>query len=222
MKTLIGFFAINLFCFMGLLYTLLNRSYRRFYVPAKMLCSSAFVITAIAMACLSFHTDRLKILLPALIFCFAGDLLLGLHNRRNQNRLLMAGAAMFALGHICFVAYMVNKAGFAASDLIIPFFGVLFAFLLTGNRQFSFGKYKAAACIYAFFVTALASKSVSVFFRTPSLSNALFAAGGVLFLVSDCLIAVLYFKKKRAWAVHGLNLGTYYLGIFLIAASLIF
>ena len=217
---IISFIVVALF-FVPLIYTLLNRKYRRFYVPAKMINSAVFVINLCVLTRISGSSTAFAYLMPGFLLCFAGDLFMGLHNRQVKKQYLLLGTFLFLLGHICFISYLYTLSDFTPYDLILPILGVIGVSVLRRIPSCFLGKFAYAGMGYAIFVCTMAGKSIQVLWTHPGAKGICLALGGIFFLTSDVLIAPLYFKKKRAWAVHGLNIGTYYLAMFFIAVSVL-
>lgn len=215
----IGTFAVMAIAFFFLLYTLLNRKYRKWYVPIKMVNSLIFVLTLLLYAGLSGHKEKLFYLLPAFLLCFVGDLAMGLHNKYVKGKYLIAGMVFFLLGHVGFIAYFYTKAGISVVDFILPVVGILLVWVLDKKEVLLLGKYKYPAMIYTLFVGTMASKSFHNAYLIGSSETMLLAIAGALYLVSDSLIGVMYFKKKHGWTAHGFNIATYYLAMYLIAVS---
>lgn len=213
-------FGIMAFCFYVLVYTLLHRKHRKFYIPAKMACSTMFLITAILMGCLSGHMEKLWGIMPAFLLCFCGDLALGFHNRMVKQKYMLIGTGFFLLAHIGFYIYLLRYQPIQWIDFIFPVCMVLAAIYLCGRDDFDVGKFKPCACGYAFFVGSLASKGVLVMLEIPCMETLLIAIGGIFFLISDLLIMVLFFKKRRPWWTHGWNVGTYFFAMYCLAISI--
>lgn len=207
-------FAVLLLLFFAMLYTLLNRKYRKFYVPAKMLCSLHFLVT-----CILFGSMKM---LPAFVLCFVGDLFMGLYNKTIKKKWLILGMLFFALAHVFFSIYFCTIKALSLVDFIFPVIGVAATFAVTKNKNFNFGHVAPLAPIYAFFVCFIASKCVSIFLSNMTVETVMLALGGIFFLASDTLIIPLYFKKKHGFTIHGWNLATYYLATFLLAVSYFF
>ena len=55
----------------------------------------------------------------------------------------------------------------------------------------------------------------------PDMRHIVCAVGSFLFMISDISILFLYFYKNKDRKVHLFNLTTYYVGIFLLAISVI-
>ena len=95
---------------MGVVYTaalgLLVRRLRlpgRGYLPEKILCSLCFVVVAAVCAALGSRPEAFWHLLPALLCCVAGDVMLALYNHLRRPRLFLAGLGAFLAGHALFV-----------------------------------------------------------------------------------------------------------------------
>ncbi|MBR4993119.1 MAG: hypothetical protein IKY04_02610 [Lachnospiraceae bacterium] len=222
MKAVIISFVAVAIAFVPLIYTLLKREYRKYYVPAKMFNSAVFIVNLSVMSVISGNREAFTYLMPGFFLCFVGDLFMGLHNKYVKKRYLLLGTLLFLLGHVCFISYLYTLSGFTPYDLILPVLGVIGVLVLKRIPSFFLGKFAYAGMIYAIFVCTMAGKSIQVLWVNPGSKGLCLALGGIFFLTSDVLIAPLYFKKKRAWAVHGLNIGTYYLAMFFIAVSVLF
>lgn len=213
------FFSISGFFCYALLYTLINRESRKYYVVAKMLSSTVFMVELIWMCKTYNNQEALKLLLPPFCLCFIGDLLLGLHKKIIKKGLLIGGAGAFAIAHGGFVFYLMKEVPFHWWDLLIATFGIIFVLIMAKTKQYDFGSFTPIAAVYGFLLCGMAGKAISNFVIKMNLSNFFFMFGAVMFVTSDLLIMVLYFRKKRAWTVHGWNLATYYLAMYLIAIS---
>lgn len=95
---------------MGVIYTaalgLLVRRLRlpgRGYLPEKTLCSLLFVVVAAVCAALGSRPEAFWRLLPALLCCVAGDVVLALYNDLRRPGLFLAGLGAFLAGHSLFV-----------------------------------------------------------------------------------------------------------------------
>lgn len=208
--------------FAGLLYTLLNRKYRKYYVSIKMFNSALFLINLSVMTVISGNRMPFAYLMPGFFLCFVGDLALGLHNKYVNKKYLITGTGLFLLGHICFLTYFYSRVPFMIYDVIMPVIGVIAVIILKHSKSFSLGSFAYPGMVYAIFVAGMAGKSFELLILNPCANTICLALGGLFFLTSDVLIAPLYFKTKRAWAIHGFNIGTYYLAMFCIAISVLF
>jgi len=75
----------------------------RGYLPEKTLCSLLFVVVAAVCAALGSRPEAFWHLLPALLCCVAGDVVLALYNNLHRPGLFLAGLGAFLAGHTLFV-----------------------------------------------------------------------------------------------------------------------
>ena len=75
----------------------------RGYLPEKTLCSLLFVAVAAVCAALGSRPEAFWRLLPALLCCVAGDVVLALYNDLRRPGLFLAGLGAFLAGHSLFV-----------------------------------------------------------------------------------------------------------------------
>ncbi len=120
-----------------------------------------------------------RLLVAALVFCFAGDLLLELDN------LFIAGMAAFAAAHVCFIWFFVQR-GAAAALRARPWILVAYVVAAIAVVVWAWGGLDAGLRpvipIYAALLVATASTSAAVDVRA--------GVGGGLFLASDGIIAL--------------------------------
>ena len=75
----------------------------RGYLPEKTLCSLCFVAVAAVCAALGSRPEAFWRLLPALLCCVVGDVVLALYNHLRRPGLFLAGLGAFLAGHALFV-----------------------------------------------------------------------------------------------------------------------
>ena len=75
----------------------------RGYLPEKALCSLCFVAVAAVCAALGSRPEAFWRLLPALLCCMVGDVVLALYNNLRRPGLFLAGLGAFLAGHTLFV-----------------------------------------------------------------------------------------------------------------------
>jgi uncharacterized membrane protein YhhN len=146
-----------------------------------------------------------------LAFSLAGDVLLMLPSNR-----FVAGLVSFLVAHLWYLAAFVSVDGFGLSLLALPcaaYFAVLLAILLPHT-----GRMKLPVIAYGLAIVAMAWQALERGARAQTTGAWLAAAGAVLFVVSDSVLA--YNRFVRGFrAAHAVVLGTYYLGQSLIALS---
>ena len=209
-----------------------HKPWMQHYPLAKGLASAGFLLTALAHG-LPRLAPRATVLLPGtglsglpwmggllacLCLCAAGDVLLGLANARTGffSRYFLAGAGCFTAAHAGLCALFARFGGRAYPwELLLPLALVgLAAGAARARHRFRLRRMAGAALVYSFFVGMMCAKAAVLALRT---TQPLLAAGGVLFLASDCVLLFLYFYYKPRRAFRALNLITYYRGMLCLA-----
>ncbi len=154
---------------------------------------------------------------------FAGDYFLQ-YIRLNEKKYI-AGICCFAVTQILFIVSLFLRApadgiGWLLTAVIT--IGVLLAVLAMMKKQnWQLGGEKIAITVYTVLLTFMTAKAVSSLTAGMTAGSLLFAAGAVLFLVSDMLLGIWnYNTGKRVHA--NLNWISYYSGMLLIALSILF
>lgn len=137
----------------------------------------------------------------------------------------IAGAAVFALGHVFYVAayYLQNK--FKIRDLIFSVcVFVPSVLIITLVPAFNFGGVlmEIVCVVYALILSMMTGKALSDFTRKDKYSIAV-AAGSILFFASDLALLINEFAvmdKAGRFATRVLCLATYYPGQFLLAFAI--
>jgi uncharacterized membrane protein YhhN len=222
MLTFLWLFGIYTIPFGLLMVTLHVSTYEKYYRVAKFLSSAAFIGVALYASFVSGQSTHFMQLLPALLLCLLGDILLGFYHHTKDRKFFMAGLGTFLTGHIVFVLAFSQLQRLQMTDFILPTLALLLTVGLTGLKDMDTGRMKPLVYVYSFFVALLFSKAIHLMVFLPSLKTVILCIGSGLFMISDAIILFLYFYKKKHWAVHTANLATYYYGMFFIALSLMF
>lgn len=207
----------------GLLGVLLRRAGRPGgYLAEKTLCSAAFVALAALCARLGSRPEAFWKLLPALLCCVAGDVVLALFNRRRRPALFLAGLVSFLAGHGLFVWGLcrLQPLGWPVPAVALAGLAALLAVDRAGRVRL--GRMRPWAMVYALFVSALLGKGLQLAAGLGDAWCFLVLAGAALFWLSDLLILFLYFTPGEHRALHAANLLTYYGAMALLALSLAF
>ena len=129
------------------------------------------------------------LLLCGLIFCFIGDTVI--------NYAFIAGALVFALGHVFYIVAFCKRKSFAKAD----FLAALSVFVISAIVVFSVEGIKndisvlAVCIVYAAIISLMAGKAAMNFLLCKNTANALFAIGAVLFFVSDAALLFYMFAS---------------------------
>lgn len=149
------------------------------------------------------------------LFCgFLADIVLQLH--------FLAGAAIFALGHICYVAAYCRLLPPEHRDCLyclgitVPSLAlILFLPVLDFGTSFM----QAVVMVYAVVISLMTGKAWSNYRRAPSLLTKCILIGSILFFFSDFMLLFAFYTDVGRIA-NILCLNTYYPGQAVLAASI--
>lgn len=202
------------------------RRRRSWYAAAKGICSGLFLVCALV----AWFTGTQRAagvfwqLWAALLLCALGDVLLGVANRVSQkvDKLpFVVGAISFTLAHVLFCVLYYHLEGFRWYDLVLPLVLMLVLYLLEKTDKVRLKKIRPLGYVYTFVVALMVTKALELL-ATPALAPEAavrIAIGAMLFLCSDVVLLFLYFGTKKQKWLRGLNLLSYYAGLWLLALS---
>lgn len=191
----------------------------------KFLSSFCFMSVAFVGYCYNNQSDPYYFCLAifGLMFGLGGDVLLGLKEiaPKFRSRLMAMGTSSFLVGHLFFIAAFFKVTGFSVIPVLVCALIFVLAFVLI--KILKFNADMKMFLLLAFYYAVLCAKCAASFialYRTGS--NAFLSAsiGGVLFIISDSVLAFLYFlpvKSKNKFVT--IELGTYYPAQLLLALS---
>ena len=220
------------FLFLCLLALLLWVAYHKkllhFYPTVKTATSVGFLVVAAAAFVAGGQKSPLYCwgLVPCLVLCLVGDLMLGLATVHGKffSKFFLSGVGAFLTAHIgfCVVFTLVRPAPYRFSpwEYVLPACLVGAAYLLMRSWRFQMKRMKKPVLLYSAFVGLMCAKGVHLAMLLQwSTQGMLIALGSILFLLSDCVILFLYFYYKPRSFFRALNLSTYYIGVLLLALS---
>ena len=191
----------------------------------KGLASLLFVLLGAVCAARTGGTYA-ALLVAGLVFGAAGDVLLQLMDcrPREKEKFFRAGLGAFLLGHLFYIVAFGMLGG--ASLWAVLGAAALFAllFCLQFPLRLDLGAQKLPVYLYAAVISLMAAFAVGAAGAAGAAGaggrGVLAALAGLLFVVSDAILALIFFsplKKKRlpAW-----NLITYYAAQILLALSI--
>jgi len=149
-----------------------------------------------------------------LLAAFLGDVLIGYD--------FIVGAAVFALGHICFVIAYCIRERFNARDIApsaILFLGALIFLLFCPLLTFDVPVFKAVCIVYALIISVMLGKAIGNFVNDRNIVNGVIAAASALFFFSDLMLVFDWFIGRWSWTDHAC-MGTYYPALCLLAFSM--
>nr|WP_320960206.1 lysoplasmalogenase family protein [Blautia coccoides] len=172
---------------------------------------SATLMAVIPALCLAVREqNRVSWLIAAgTVCCMAADGFLEV--------CFVAGAAVFAAAHLCFIGGMLCLASPDRFTLLlfVCVYAVLFAILRSYIREL--GKLAALGALYVAFLCAMFSMAGTVFFENPGLAGAAAALGGAAFVASDTILAVNLLGEKNSRRLDKILLVLYYGAVYLLA-----
>lgn len=213
-------FLLYTLFFTALIVTSYKKPFKKYYTLIKFLTSFLFIVIATYGMFISKNTDFYFNMLPPLLMCLLGDVLLGLSNDKKSKNLFLSGLFSFLTAHILFILGFNSINSLSLCDFILPLLIVLITFKLCNIKKMNVQNMRYYILIYSFFVSLLFFKSVNLVFVTTSMKTLLLCVGSFLFFISDTIILFLYFYEHKHHLTCFFNLLTYYYGMFLIALSI--
>lgn len=160
-------------------------------------------------------TLRFPVLLTlGLLVCMAGDIALNLH--------FLTGAAIFASGHVLYLAAYGVLTPFHPRDLLpaLGIFGSCAALILL-TPLFDFGSplIRWVCLFYALVISCMLSKAIANYYHTSDRVTGILLLGSSLFFFSDVMLCLDFFSNASDIAGY-LCLFTYFPGQCVLAHSL--
>ena len=195
-----------------------NRFSRRYYVPLKVVCSISFLVILYIN---QIYSEKLGLLVWALLACFAGDIMMACYNIYVRKRFISLGIIAFMLGHLGLLNYMCKIM--PRTSILVYLLPILACLLMLAIKKLChlhMGVMIWPCVIYSYFVTTMTLKAIECGLN----GWPIIGIAGSLFLLSDLTILFLYFYHFRnvnsKKIVHYVNLATYYVAIILFVFSL--
>ena len=165
-----------------------------------------------------------KLIVTGLLLGCIADVLLNLRwvFPKKGQLIFLVGILVFLGGHVVYLAAVLPMADNWAVCVVV---GVVLTALL---MKWIFSKitakkaFKIFGVFYLGAIMLLNSVAVSNLMTAPSAFTGLFAAGALLFLISDIVLILNTFGPKSKFSLRVTNLSLYYIGQLLIATSLQF
>ena len=164
-----------------------------------------------------------KLIVTGLLLGCVADVLLNLRwvFPKKGQLIFLVGILVFLGGHVVYLAAVLPMADNWAVCVVV---GVVLTALLmkwifpkiTAKKAF-----KIFGVFYLGAIMLLNCVAVSNLMTAPSAFTGLFAAGALLFLISDIVLILNTFGSKSRFSLRVTNIGLYYLGQILIALSLL-
>ena len=197
---------------------------RKQYVPAvilKGLASLCFVITGILC---SNGSQLAKMIILGLAIGCAADVLLNLRFvfKEKGQAVFLVGILVFLTGHIIYLAAVLPLSANWLLCVAIGI-GLTAALMVWIFKQITAKKaFKIFGVVYIGAIVLLNCVAFGNLIEAPSAFTGLFAAGALLFLISDVVLILNTFGAESRQSLRVTNISLYYLGQILIALSLKF
>ena len=197
------------------------------YVQAvllKGLASLCFVILGILCARHVGWPQTAKLIVTGLILGAIADVLLNLRQvfQAAGQKIFLVGILVFLSGHI---VYLTAVLPLCPAPILCALAAAVLTFLL---MRWIFGRitakkaFKIFGIVYIGAIVFLDCVAAANLLSYASGFNILFAAGALLFLVSDIVLILNTFGPKSRFSLRFVNLGLYYAGQLIIALSCLF
>ena len=220
MEIVLAFFS---FC-LGVLCSMLTLNKR--WAPAfwmKMAASLCFLMIGFLNAFYSTDGVFAVGVLAGLFYGFAGDAFLAAPSvLPGRPRIYQAGGVLcFAMGHVLYCAAMIGYYGISVWAFVFAALLLGGVLLWTTAAKVKAGPLHLPGAVYMAFVSMMAGTALSVLITHFSVAAVLFAAGGLLFVLSDTLLILNAFSPKKGLLLHYSVLMTYFPAQSLLALSLL-
>ena len=165
-----------------------------------------------------------KLIVTGLLLGCIADVLLNLRwvFPKKGQLIFLVGILVFLGGHVVYLAAVLPMADNWAVCVVV---GVVLTALL---MKWIFSKitakkaFKIFGVFYLGAIMLLNCVAVSNLMTAPSAFTGLFAAGALLFLISDIVLILNTFGQESKFSLRVTNLSLYYIGQLMIAWSLLF
>ena len=150
-------------------------------------------------------------IIVGLVFSLLGDIFLMLPDDH-----FIWGLLSFLLAHLCYIAAFVSEAGSQVSGWLLPF--VIYGIMLLRILWPHLNKMKVPVIVYALVILVMGWQAAERGIRLQTLKPYLAAAGAILFMISDSVLALNRFGRPFRLA-QLIVLSTYFTAQWLIALS---
>jgi len=192
------------------------------YVAAVVLKGLASLCFVILGMMLSPGTHLAQMIVIGLILGCIADVMLNLRYvfKEKGKLVFLIGILIFLSGHIMYLAAMLPLSGnwlmcFVVGAILTALLMVWIFKQITAEKAF-----KIFGVVYIGAIVILNCVAIGNLIADPSGFNRMFAAGAVLFLVSDIVLILNTFGKEFKQSLRNVNISLYYAGQLLIALSL--
>ncbi len=182
-----------------------------FYISKPL--TTALILLPVLFLMPSSESAYVPLIAGGLLFALIGDILLMLPEDR-----FVLGIGSFAATHAFYLVAFISAAGIAllnpSTIPLLLFSAIMTRFLWPGLRS----SLQLPVLAYIVLITTMTGQAIGAAVLQEGAGLAIAAAGAVLFLASDSMLAINRFRAPFK-AAQALVLSTYWLGQLLIALS---
>ncbi|MCR5138461.1 MAG: lysoplasmalogenase [Oscillospiraceae bacterium] len=194
------------------------------YVPAAVLKGLASLCFVILGMLSGPGTHMARLIITGLILGCVADVMLNLRwvFKEKGQLIFLVGILVFLAGHIFYLAAILPAC---TSRLVCILAGVILTALLMMwifKRITAKKAFKIFGVFYIGAIMILNCVAIGNLISSPSAFTGIFAAGSVLFLISDIVLILNTFGSETKMSLRITNIGLYYIGQILIALSLMY
>ena len=188
-----------------------------FAFPLKCVCSIGFVLMGLTNIIYVWgrkNVDKTfcSLILTGFVLAMLGDIVIAFN--------FIAGAAVFALGHVFFLLSYIRLQKYSKVDICIGavLFLCIVCFLFSPFLSFSSQVLKAVCVVYALIICTMLGKALGNFSCLKNVYAAAMVVGSLLFFFSDLMLCLSNFSDSSIVTDH-LCMGTYYPALCALAFS---
>lgn len=182
----------------------------KMYAAFKPFTTIVILLIAVSIY-LKYKSSYSFYIIPALVFCLIGDVLL------INKRYFIYGLSSFLIAHICFTIAFSSIYGFCRN--LLPLFIIsLFMGLFINHLRRDLRKYFLPVILYSIAILIMNWQATGLLFMNKSIPVYGIAVASMLFLLSDCVISYTRFKKKFK-SGEILILSSYWTAIYIFAIA---
>ena len=162
-------------------------------------------------------------ILLGLVFGLMGDMLLSLHpylDSREGIQFNLAGMVCFILGHVMYIIVFTIYVGFNTAHLPFLLILPLIMFILIKIKFINAGKYSFTLIVYCAIFNLMLVQGIYYHNIVRNFFSSMLLTAVVLFIISDFLLALNNFTRKKCRYLMSFCLVFYYSAQIIFATSL--
>ena len=148
--------------------------------------TTVFILLVPLLSPHSKETFSISQVLVGLSFCLVGDVLI------LWDSFFVFALASFLIGHLFFVAVLIQKGGLQLNYGILSLLGLV-ALVLYAQMYPNLGRLKLPVLIYVSCIVLMSWQALSLYVKNKNKATYWFALGAVLFLLSDSVLGLTKF-----------------------------